>query len=162
MLVVWFFAWLVCSISYWLGFPRQARWRGWPAGQLDPAPPNGCSCVEPLTNTDKYCQILKPVAMRVNPGGLLPSILHHFFCLRASTWPNSALLSSMFVHLARLGPHLAPTWPILAPTWPNLAPTWPNLVPTWTKLAPTWPNFGPNLVEHGPKIWPRWASRGVF
>ena len=28
LLVVWFFAWLVCSISYWLGFPTPGTVAG--------------------------------------------------------------------------------------------------------------------------------------
>ena len=131
----------------------QARWRRWPAGQLDPAPPKGGSCVRSLTNTVKYsqyCQILKPVAPRVNPDGLLPSIVITFFLPER---PNLGQLGPLVLHVRPS----CPTWPPLGPNFThlgtnlaqlsaNLAQLGPNLAQLWSQPGATWPK---NVAKMG-------------
>ena len=148
-LLCWFSGLLVvCLSAVWPQSPRPGG--GWPAGQLDPAPPKGSAVLDQKPNPSGMLTIVKLQALRVVPPRPNISLRAGHLVLLGSnlalSWSNLAVLSAMFVHLVQSGSYLAPTWSIFAPTWLNLAPTWPNLVPSWPNLAPTWSNFGPNLV----------------
>ena len=120
-----------------------------PLGVLDPAPPQGCSCVGSLSDSAKFFKILQILgALRVVPPcGVFVATWTNL----ALSWSNLAVLSAMFVHLVQLVSYLASTWTIFAPTWLNLAPTWPNLLPSWPNFGPTWSILVPTWSNMVPK-----------
>ena len=140
MLICWLsgcllvlFAWLI--VGCWVSI-SQARWRRWPAGQLDPAPPQGCSCDGSMTKSwpnsanMQICKYTRPAGhpRRRVPTKLLKnlgSLELHF----GPFWPILASLSSIFVHLG----------PNLAQISPNLAQLGCNLAQLWSQLGAAWP-----------------------
>ena len=71
LLDVWAYVGHVAHVP--LSSNPQARWRVWPEGQLDPAPPQGCSRVEPPTHSYPFLTI--PLALWVSPAPARPRAL---------------------------------------------------------------------------------------
>ena len=70
----------------------QARWRDWPEGQLDPAPPQGCSCVGPMSKPCKYLQLLnstRPAGQSRRRARKVPDeIVFALSAMLALSWPS--------------------------------------------------------------------------
>ena len=145
-------------------FPRillssnpQARWRGWPEGQLDPAPPKGSAVLDSLQHLQTLSSISTIFTISTGSAGQSrPSPTHRWltvyffdniYKLYRQYLPY--FLYSLFV---LFGANFAPTWP---PSWsqnpPNIAP---RAIPNPSKISscfwcPLGLIFGGFLVQLG-------------
>ena len=116
-----------------------------PMGVLDPAPPKGCSCVEPLTNTVHSANSTTPpgrptLCVKLTFGlqfWLNLAQLGHLVLHIRPSCPAWLLLGSNLAHLcsnlAQLSANLAQLGPILAQLGSNWVQFWFQLGPTWSQ-----------------------------
>ena len=145
-LLCWFSGLLVvCLSAVWPQSPRPGG--GWPAGQLDPAPPKGSAVLNQKPNPSGMLTIVKLQALRV----IAP-------CPKfVATWTN---FGSMLVEVGRLVGHVrpsCPTWLLLGSTLVQLCP---NLVQPSANLAQVGPilaQLGSNLVQFCSQLGSTWS-----
>ena len=119
-----------------------------PVGVLDPLPPKGCSCVEPLD----YCnQIVDYCKTTGRPGRTSASKI---CCNLDQTWLN-------LVQLGRLVRHVRPSCPIWLLLGSNLVHLCSNLAQLSANLAQLGPilaQLGSNLVQFWSQLGPTWSQ----
>ena len=110
----------------------------WPAGQLYPAPPQGCSCdgstAKILPNLTKMNNNLPSLAKPSSaPRIFLPCRLH--VGSMAPCWPLGSHFRSSWPDIAHFYHMLLLVGRILAPHSPNMAHHSPNMAPTESQLS---------------------------
>ena len=122
-----------------------------PVGVLDPAPPKGCSCVEPLTNPVHSVHPVHSVQFTTSPGR--PSHSEKTFTW-APIWLNLAQLACLVLHVR---PSCS-TWLLLGSNLAHLCSNLVQLTANLVQLGPILAQLGSNLVQFRSQLGPTWSQ----